>query len=161
MVTRKVTACIVGSMLASTMVSGCTTISRGHASLLTQEVKSKAKSRPPLPGDPLPTDRTDQLTSPATKSRRPLGEFTMRAYTRTASIRGKTASGTVPTSGRTIAVDPRVIPLGTVIEIEGIGKRIAEDTGGHVKGKKLDVFLPTVQACLQFGVRSRKVYIVD
>lgn len=85
----------------------------------------------------------------------------MRAYTRTASIRGKTASGTVPTSGRTIAVDPRVIPLGTVIEIEGIGKRIAEDTGGHVKGKKLDVFLPTVQACLQFGVRSRKVYIVD
>jgi len=85
----------------------------------------------------------------------------MRAYTRYAQSSGRTASGTVPTNGRTIAVDPRVIPLGTVIEIEGLGKRIAEDTGSHVKGKKLDLFLSSVQACTQFGVRSRKVYIID
>ena len=85
----------------------------------------------------------------------------MRAYTQSVNLRGRTASGTVPTDGRTIAVDPRVIPLGTVIEIEGLGQRVAEDTGSHVKGKKLDVFLPSVQACAQFGVRSRKVYIVD
>jgi len=85
----------------------------------------------------------------------------MRAYTHYGNRRSRTASGTLPVSGRTIAVDPRVIPLGTVIEIEGIGKRVAEDTGGSIKGKQLDLFLPSVQACTQFGVRSRKVYLVD
>jgi len=85
----------------------------------------------------------------------------MRAYTRYAASSGRTASGTRPHHERTVAVDPRVIPLGTVIEIEGLGRRVAEDTGSRVKGKKLDVFLPSVQACMQFGVRSRKVYIVN
>jgi 3D (Asp-Asp-Asp) domain-containing protein len=144
------------------MVPSNTTISLGYANMLKQEAKNRTKSRTPLPEDHIPANRSTRLTpTTTTKSRRPLGEFTMRAYTRYARSSGRTASGTVPTNGRTIAVDPRIIPLGTVIEIEGIGKRVAEDTGSLVKGKKLDLFLPSVQACTQFGVRSRKVYIVD
>ena len=77
-------------------------------------------------------------------SRRPLGHFRTTAYTRDTRSSGRTASGTRPSHERTVAVDPRIIPLGTKIEIEGIGVRIAEDTGGHVKVKKLDLYLPSV-----------------
>lgn len=59
--------------------------------------------------------------------------------------KGKTASGTTATSGRTVAVDPDVVPLGTEVEIvmpDGrVFRRIAEDTGGAVKGKVFDVHI--------------------
>jgi 3D (Asp-Asp-Asp) domain-containing protein len=149
-------------MLASTMIPGSSAISLGNANMLKQEAKSRTKSRSQLPTEHTHTNRVSRVTrTTITKKRRPLGEFTMRAYTHYKNPPSRTASGTIPTHGRTIAVDPRVIPLGSVIEIEGIGKRIAEDTGNHVKGKKLDMFLPSVQACTQFGVQSRKVYLLD
>lgn len=59
--------------------------------------------------------------------------------------KGKTASGTIATSGRTVAVDPEVVPLGSEVEIvmpDGRAfRRIAEDTGGAVKGKVFDVHI--------------------
>ena len=57
--------------------------------------------------------------------------------------KGKTASGTTAVAGRTVAVDPEVVPLGSEVEIvmpDGrVFRRIAEDTGGAVKGKVFDV----------------------
>lgn len=59
--------------------------------------------------------------------------------------KGKTASGTTATSGRTVAVDPDVVPLGSEVEIvmpDGrVFRRIAEDTGGAVKGNVFDVHM--------------------
>ncbi len=59
--------------------------------------------------------------------------------------KGKTASGTTATSGRTVAVDPDVVPLGSEVEIvmpDGrMFRRTAEDTGGAVKGKVFDVHI--------------------
>ena len=84
----------------------------------------------------------------------------MRAYTHLrprAAAPTKTATGTAPEPGRTVAVDPRIIPLGTRIYIPGLGERIAEDVGGRIKGKRLDIFLPTVQHCRHFGVQTREV----
>ena len=162
MATKSVTAYIVSGMLASTMVPGSITINFGYANSFSPGTKSRTKSRVPRPEELFPANRASQSTAAtSTRNRRPLGEFTMRAYTHYANPPSRTASGTMPINGRTIAVDPRVIPLGTVIEIEGIGVRVAEDTGGLIKGKKLDVFLPSVQACTRFGVQSRKVYVVD
>lgn len=110
-----------------------------------------------------------QKTAPATKEvarekrARLLGKFTVVAYgprQRSGKLRKHTASGTVPTVGRTVAVDPRVIPLESRIYIAGIGERVAEDVGGKIKGKKLDLFLPSRDHCLQFGVQIRDVYLV-
>lgn len=72
-----------------------------------------------------------------------------------------TATMTTPIPGRTIAVDPSVIPYGTQVEIEGIGVRIAEDCGGAVKGNKIDILFATHEEALNFGVQYAEVsYIV-
>lgn len=71
-----------------------------------------------------------------------------------------TATGTVPTPGRTIAVDPKKIPYGTQVVIDG-HTYIAEDCGGAIKGNKIDICIATHKEALQMGVRRNvPVYII-
>lgn len=73
----------------------------------------------------------------------------------------RTATGTRVTEGRTIAVDPNVIPLGWWVYIEGIGFRRAEDTGGAIKGNKIDLYYDSVKRANNFGRKSgMKVYVI-
>lgn len=58
---------------------------------------------------------------------------------------------------KVIAVDPDVIPLGSLVHVEGYGYAIAGDTGGAIKGKKIDVFVPTKEEATKWGVRTVKV----
>lgn len=71
----------------------------------------------------------------------------------------KTTSGTVPEEGRTIAVDPTVIELGTTVIIGGC-EFVAEDTGGAIKGKKIDIFFDDHEEALDWGVRDIEIEIV-
>lgn len=68
---------------------------------------------------------------------------------------GITATGLVPvsaSSGRgTIAVDPRVIPLGSLVYVEGYGEAIAADTGGAVKGNIIDVYVDSYSEAINWG----------
>lgn len=80
---------------------------------------------------------------------------------------GITASG-MKTKKGVVAVDPRVIPLGTRLYIESMqngvpsyGYSIAADTGGAIKGNKIDVFFPTRQEVMNWGVRKVKVYVLE
>lgn len=74
---------------------------------------------------------------------------------------GVTASGKYVKDHHTIAVDPRVIPMGTKVYIEGLGIRVAEDTGGAIKGNRIDVYMSDLSAAIQFGVKKNvKVYIL-
>ena len=70
-----------------------------------------------------------------------------------------TATGTVPTVGRTVAVDPSVIPYGSEVIING-HTYIAEDCGGAVKGNKIDILFETHQEALRFGVQYAEVFVV-
>ena len=70
-----------------------------------------------------------------------------------------TATGTVPTVGRTIAVDPSVIPYGSEVIING-HTYIAEDCGGAIKGNKVDILFETHQEALQFGVQYAEVFVI-
>ena len=72
---------------------------------------------------------------------------------------GKTATMTKARWG-VVAVDPRVIPLGSKIYIEDMGWFSAEDTGGKVKGNKIDIFYPTRKQALKFGKRKLKVFVL-
>ena len=76
-----------------------------------------------------------------------------------------TATGTVPVynpSGiSTIAVDPRVIPLGSLVYVENYGKAVAADTGGLIKGNIIDVFLNSESECKSWGRKYNvPVYIL-
>lgn len=72
----------------------------------------------------------------------------------------RTASGTRVTEGRTIAVDPNVIPIGWWVYIEGLGFRRAEDTGGAIKGNKVDVYYDSLSHARNFGRKSRTLYVI-
>ena len=93
-----------------------------------------------------------------------LGKFTITAYCPCAACCGKTdgitASGTKATEGRTIAVDPQLIPYGTELVING-NTYIAEDTGGSVKGHKLDIFFNSHLEALEWGVQEHEVFIYE
>ena len=67
-----------------------------------------------------------------------------------------TATGTTPTAGRTIAVDPSVIPYGSEVVING-HTYIAEDCGGGVKGNRVDICFNTHQEALNFGFQYLEV----
>lgn len=77
---------------------------------------------------------------------------------------GITASGNGtnrnPNGYSTIAVDPRVIPLGSRVYVEGYGYAIAHDTGGDIKGNRIDLFMNSEAECNSWGRRSVKVYIL-
>lgn len=68
-----------------------------------------------------------------------------------------TATGTVPAEGRTIAVDPSVIPYGTRVYIDGYGTFIAEDCGGAVKGNHIDMYFDTHEGAVAFG--SKRLFV--
>lgn len=71
-----------------------------------------------------------------------------------------TASGTdLRENPQAVAVDPSVIPLGTVVEVQGYGVALALDTGGAIKGNIIDVHFPTVAQCTQWGRRQVQVTI--
>ncbi|MGS0745676.1 3D domain-containing protein [Syntrophomonas erecta subsp. sporosyntropha] len=72
----------------------------------------------------------------------------------------RTATGKHPTVGM-VAVDPAVIALGTRLYIEGYGFAVASDTGGSIKGDRLDLFMEERNQCLSWGRRKTKVYILQ
>lgn len=97
-----------------------------------------------------------------------LGEFRLTAYCSDSCCcgvwaNGYTATGTMATEGRTIAVDPGVIPYGThVLLIWPDGTQhsyIAEDCGSGVNGNHIDVFFDSHQAARVFGVQSAMAYL--
>lgn len=93
-----------------------------------------------------------------------LGEFKLTAYCPCAKCCGKwadgiTSTGTTAVAGRTIAVDPKVIPYGTEVIIGGT-TYIAEDCGGAIKGNRIDVYFDSHSEALKFGVQYADIYII-
>lgn len=94
-------------------------------------------------------------------------EMTVTATAYTASCEG--CSGTTATGinlnanpdKKVIAVDPSVIPLGSTVEVEGYGTAVAGDTGGAIKGKKIDVFIPSKSDAVDWGRKQVKIKVLD
>jgi 3D (Asp-Asp-Asp) domain-containing protein len=85
-------------------------------------------------------------------------EFHATAY----CLKGRTASGILAQPG-VIAADPRVLPLGTVVHLRAgsyTGTYTVADTGGKIKGRRVDVFVHTRREAMQFGRRPVKIKII-
>ncbi len=95
-----------------------------------------------------------------------LGLYTITAYCTCRVCCGifsgynRTASGTVPTSNRTVAVDTNVIPFGTKLVING-QVYVAEDRGGAIVGNHIDMFFYTHAEALRWGVRTMEVFYYE
>ncbi|HYF78677.1 MAG TPA: S-layer homology domain-containing protein [Symbiobacteriaceae bacterium] len=84
----------------------------------------------------------------------------------TAYATGEPGVGTVTYTGvivrpGTVAVDPRVIPLGSLLYVEGYGYSVAADIGGAIKGERIDLFTHDFEEALYgFGVQQRRVWVL-
>lgn len=99
------------------------------------------------------------------KKKKYLGKFYITHYCPCSECCGVgggniTASGTVPTAGRTVGVNPSLIKYGTKLQIGKDEGYVAEDTGGGIGWYHLDVFCNSHQEALNAGVGYKKVYAV-
>lgn len=106
-------------------------------------------------------ERPREISAPATTTdeKSALAEsFEATAY----SLRGRTASGAVTATGM-IAADPRVLPIGSRVRIEAgtyTGEYVVADTGGAVRGKRIDIWTPTSREAMRFGRRTVKLTVL-
>lgn len=79
------------------------------------------------------------------------------------SRKGKTANGTTSRRG-TVAADPNILPLGSVIRVRGAGRYSGDytvvDDGSRVKGQHIDIYMPSAHEAKQFGRRQVEVEII-
>lgn len=99
------------------------------------------------------------------KTKKYLGKFCITYYCPCAECCGSggghtTASGTTPKAGRTVAVDPSLISYGTKLKIGKKDGYIAEDTGGGVASKHIDIFVNSHSEALRLGTTYKKVWAI-
>ena len=92
-----------------------------------------------------------------------IGDFEITYYCSCEKCCGKTDgityTGTQATEGRTIAVDPNIIPLGSKVIIDG-QTYIAEDIGGAIKNLRVDIFVSDHQQALNLGRATKEVFLL-
>ena len=124
------------------------------------------KGEPPVVENKLPGEDNPAEGCAVLDIGEPLGEFRLTAYCPCSLCCGKddgiTSTGTTAAEGRTIAVDPYVIPYGSTVTIyftDGTSHTYtAEDCGGAIKENRIDVFFDDHQAAREFGVQTAYVY---
>lgn len=73
---------------------------------------------------------------------------------------GITASGRKVSEGM-IAADTSVLPFGTKVWIEGLGVFVVEDTGGDIKGNRIDIYMNDLDEAVKFGRQERRVIVLE
>jgi 3D (Asp-Asp-Asp) domain-containing protein len=122
---------------------------------LIKEERSEAKNTTYLMG------RAGYPTSRGSWSRSKVIEMVASAYTDSPSENGgwSTAANGASLVYGVVAVDPRVIPIGTKLYVEGYGFAYAADTGGAIKGNRIDLCMSSRGACMDWGRRRVKVHV--
>lgn len=115
---------------------------------------------PPVNVVPVTTDKSfDAEEVLPTEEYISLGEFEVTAYSLAeGSGCGLTKSGTVPQLNYTIAVDSEVIPLGSIVIVDGVDY-VAEDVGALVKGRVVDIYVESTESALEYGRQKHEVFI--
>lgn len=134
--------------------------------LLSEDVKRESKDRVVAVGTKVIKNTGSNTVSRGDSTASKTLYMKATAYNwdcRTCSGSGFTATGfnLKANPNGVIAVDPSVIPLGTKVHVEGYGYAVARDTGGNIRGNRIDVHLPSNAAALRYGRKTVKVTILD
>jgi len=129
-------------------------------------MENKPETNAPSTSNTASKENAPATTAPTTNNTASK-EIIVEASAYTASCEG--CSGITATgidlkanpNAKVISVDPSIIPLGSKVYVEGYGEAIAGDTGGAIKGKRIDVFFPSQQDAINFGVKQLKVTILN
>ena len=155
-----------------------TQIARSQTKEATGPVETKPETK--ISGEAVATTETGKvagkITGVVTEATDPAGGLTTSpdlspvpltaplTYTATAySLSGRTASGKRVSKGL-IAADPSVLPLGTRVRLEAgsySGEYMVADTGGAVRGKRIDIWTPTTREACRFGRRAVKLTVLS
>ena len=155
---------ILGSALGVLLVFSVISYAQKY---MPQDPKPAVKQQPALEvAGQIPEDDAPPAETPAAPAaklvdviEKPTETYSATAY----SLRGRTASGQYVTRGL-IAADPRHLPLGTRVRLDAgpwSGEYLVADTGGAIKGRKIDVWTPSTREALQFGRRNVKLTILS
>ena len=130
-----------------------------------EAVGSALPAEGPVETSPSRTNATAPTAPDSSPTATTLGSgLASQTYEATAySLRGRTASGK-PVSRGLIAADPSVLPLGTRVRVEAgswSGEYLVADTGGAVKGRRIDIWTPTTREARQFGRRPVKLTVLE
>jgi 3D (Asp-Asp-Asp) domain-containing protein len=146
----------------------------GTLPVIAQEGNAGVESVPPIAStDPIraisaATEAAETVEpAAATDEALPLGavepQLIVKTYLATAyCLKGQTAAG-VPVRRGIIAADPKVLPLGSVVRIiagQYSGIYTVMDTGGAIRGQRVDIFLPSRSEAMRFGSRKIKVEVL-
>ncbi|MFF2442649.1 LysM peptidoglycan-binding and 3D domain-containing protein [Priestia megaterium] len=129
--------------------------------------QAAAQAKPSTPATTAPSTPSTSTPAPAQERKSVSKEITVEATAYTAycaGCSGITATGIDLRSNpnrKVIAVDPRVIPLGSRVYVEGYGEAIAGDTGGAIKGTRVDLFMASQSSALNWGRKTVKLQILD
>lgn len=120
------------------------------------------KTKEPKPIENIEPEKEPEPISEPVNSNS-LGVFTLTAYCPCSKCCGKwangiTSTGVTATAGRTIAVDPKKIPYGTEVVING-HTYVAEDCGGAIKKNKIDIYFNSHEEALAFGRQRAEVFV--
>lgn len=128
------------------------------------ELEKKSQTTQTTKKETTTTQNTTSNTNQSTSGGKNLGQFKISAYCHCSKCCGKsdgiTATGVKATANRTIAVDPKVIPLGSKVIIDG-KTYVAEDTGGNIKGNRIDMYFSSHQEALNWGIKYKNVTLVS
>lgn len=155
---------LIGFLFYFQPTAEAVTIANDSQEIIKQEFVQKDNQKIPENSQQTENKKTDASTEAKNLAENGSTEiFEEQAFRATAyCLKGRTASGTGVRRG-IVAADRRILPLGTRINLSAgsySGTYIVADTGGSVRGRVLDIWVPSCSEAVRFGRRSVKVSIV-
>ncbi|HEX5883415.1 MAG TPA: 3D domain-containing protein [Pyrinomonadaceae bacterium] len=152
-------ALVAGALLTSSLILSATTSSAETLPSRAQQQKSIAEASNPVTVDIPSKGSLGQKIATEEAYVVPATSYVATAY----SLRGRTASGLMVSKGL-IAADPRHLPLGSRVRIQAgaySGDYLVADTGGLVRGRRIDIWIPSSREAMRFGRRTVKLTVLS
>ncbi|HEY6660834.1 MAG TPA: 3D domain-containing protein [Pyrinomonadaceae bacterium] len=152
-------ALVAAALLTISLILPAKTSSAETLSSQTQQPKSIAEASNPVTLDVSSKGTLGEKIAIQEVYVVPPASYVATAY----SLRGRTASGRMVSKGL-IAADPRHLPLGSRVRIQAgaySGEYLVADTGGMVRGRRIDIWTPTSREAMRFGRRTVKLTVLS